>query len=826
MFKPENVFRFNDDYAIPLKKRKVDAVLDESITIQIIELEMPGIRYFRLEEAPSTDIAYGVYPGQRNLEIQLSAFIDSMRISGELDAMMKKWESEEGATGQIECYRSKAAGEAIKVAASCDLAPYNYIVNGECSGFEIELLEMFAESIGRTVEYSVMDYPSVPTSVALGRCDIGAGMMSVTEEHSKRILFTTPYTVADPVVFYFPKEYFAGKSNILYFFQNMFDSVAESFYDNLIAENRYMMILDGLSTTLWITLFSIILGTLFGAMLCFMRMNRRHWMQSFAAGYIRLVRAIPSMVLLLIMYYVVFGNSGVSAVLVACLAFGMNLAAYVCEVLRTSIEGVDSGQVEAGLALGFSKFRTFMLVVLPQAVKRALPVYVNDIVSTMQETSIVGYVAVMDLTKASDLIRSRTYDAFFPLILTAVIYFFITWGMSALLDYLAGHVKMPALGSRKGKTAGQAQIPAKAPESDVLIRVSHLTKTYDSGLQVLKDINAEIRRGEVISIIGPSGTGKSTFLRCLNLLENPTSGSIEIDGQDILGSGANVPALRMKMGMVFQSFNLFEHKTILENITMAPVMQLGMSEEQAESKAKELLALVGLSEKADVYPRQLSGGQKQRVAIARALAMEPDILLFDEPTSALDPAMVSGVLSVMRTLAQKGMTMLVVTHEMRFARDVSTRVFYMDQGLIYEDGTPQQIFENPQKELTRLFINRVRQSEYHITSRGYDYYDIIHQFEIFCNHFSLPIAVKANIQHCVEEMLVLLMPAAEGKEPDVRIRLDYAETAGTLDITFTCTEAIAPDLLDNDENLISASILRSVCSGIDISGNTATLHLI
>ena len=252
-----------------------------------------------------------------------------------------------------------------------------------------------------------------------------------------------------------------------------------------------------------------------------------------------------------------------------------------------------------------------------------------------------------------------------------------------------------------------------------MIRVEHLSKQFGE-VEVLKDINAEIAVGEVISIIGPSGTGKSTFLRCLNLLDRPTGGRIFIDGQDILSPSADVPALRRRMGMVFQSFNLFAHLTVLENLTIGPVRLMGKSVNDAQTAAMDLLKLVGLAEKGDAFPHELSGGQKQRVAIARCLSMEPEIMLFDEPTSALDPTMVSEVLAVIRRLAREGMTMAIVTHEMEFARDVSTRVFYMDQGLIYEEGPPEKIFEAPQQELTREFINKIRSLECKITSRDYD----------------------------------------------------------------------------------------------------------
>ena len=312
-----------------------------------------------------------------------------------------------------------------------------------------------------------------------------------------------------------------------------------------------------------------------------------------------------------------------------------------------------------------------------------------------------------------------------------------------------------------------------------MIRVEHLSKKFGE-LEVLKDINAEIAVGEVISIIGPSGTGKSTFLRCLNLLDQPSGGRIFIDGQDILSPEADVPALRRRMGMVFQSFNLFAHLTVLENLTIGPVRLLGRSAGAAAKAGIDLLKLVGLAEKADAFPHELSGGQKQRVAIARCLSMQPDILLFDEPTSALDPTMVSEVLAVIRRLAREGMTMAIVTHEMEFARDVSSRVFYMDQGLVYEAGPPAQVFNAPERERTRHFINKVRSLDFAITSADYDLYALFGQIERFCEKHALPADTAQTVELLVEELLSLL---TLGPGPcAIDLTVAYSEKSRTLEV--------------------------------------------
>lgn len=242
--------------------------------------------------------------------------------------------------------------------------------------------------------------------------------------------------------------------------------------------------------------------------------------------------------------------------------------------------------------------------------------------------------------------------------------------------------------------------------NEEIIKVSNLHKSFGTN-DVLKGINNGIKKGEVVVVIGPSGSGKSTFLRCLNLLEVPTSGQIIFEGTDITDKKTDINKVREKMGMVFQQFNLFPHKTVMENITMAPIEVKGLSKTQAEDKAIKLLKKVGLAEKAKAYPASLSGGQKQRIAIARALAMEPDVMLFDEPTSALDPEMVGEVLSVMKDLANEGMTMVVVTHEMGFAREVGDRIIFMDGGNVVEEGTPQEIFSNPKHKRTIEFLSKV-----------------------------------------------------------------------------------------------------------------------
>jgi len=869
----------------------------------------------------------------------------------------------------------------------------------------------------------------------------------------------------------------------------------ESFYDNLIAEDRYRMILDGLQVTLLITLCAALLGTLLGGLVCWMRMSRRRWLQQVAKVYIDLMRGTPVLVLLMLMYYVVMAPLDATGIVVAVVTFAMNTAAYISEMLRTTIQGIDRGQTEAGLALGFTPRQTFFKIVLPQVVKAVMPVYQGEVISLLKGTSIVGYIAVADMTRASDLIRSRTFDAFFPLIVTAIIYFLMAWLIGLLLQSLVqrkrakaiiaavvltlfgmlGYVptmlsatdsnatadaanlssvppafqalngkdvaviigsiqdiavtemapdanilrmtsqtdllaalengKVDAAGGESltllfnkellekvdsvgagltpipigacyrldntelqqdfnsflaeirrdgtyqkildrwsnaedpsamtipeqrgtgrtlrvatypamppfnfintGKLSGlepelltewanrrnwqleylimdfAAQIPAvqtgkadmamgaisvteerqkqvlfsdgyidshivlltRKGESNILtsltpnpspkgegsgylwwgmalliiiigggawfvvrrknesqnislpspfgegsgVRLLHLKKSYGS-LDVLRDITTEVHRGEVISIIGPSGTGKSTFLRCLNLLEQPTSGSIIVDGEDILTKGYPVNRLRQKMGMVFQSFNLFEHKTVLENVIFAPCQLRHVPDEEARQEGLALLRKVGLAEKADVYPSSLSGGQKQRVAIARALAMKPDVILFDEPTSALDPTMVGEVLSVIRQLAKEGMTMLIVTHEMKFAHDVSTRIFFMYDGYIHEDGSPEVIFENPVHSATKAFIQRIRKEVFEIEGPDFDFLGMHSTMGAFCHKYGITEKLE-TAERLTDKMLDDVM----AQHRPITVRITHSEQSGITALDFMVEKMTATPLSD------------------------------
>ena len=322
-----------------------------------------------------------------------------------------------------------------------------------------------------------------------------------------------------------------------------------------------------------------------------------------------------------------------------------------------------------------------------------------------------------------------------------------------------------------------------------LIRIRGLCKSFGKN-EVLKDVDVDINRGDVISVIGPSGCGKSTFTRCLNYLDPPTSGEIWFDGEKVSADPKGLQTLRRKMGMVFQSFNLFANMTVVENAMLGPVHLLGLSRQEAYDRAMDLLETVGLGHKSLSYPDELSGGQKQRAAIARTLAMKPDVVIFDEPTSALDPAMVGEVLGVMNALAEGGATMLIVTHEMSFAENVSNRVFYMDEKGIYEDGSPEQVFGDPVRPKTRDFIFRVKSFSYEIRPGFFDYYELLGQAGSFMRKQLFDYKRIQRVVHVVEEAVYHSVLEAG---PDVRTQLNmrYSEKTDEVEITFTDADGAA-----------------------------------
>jgi polar amino acid transport system ATP-binding protein len=346
-----------------------------------------------------------------------------------------------------------------------------------------------------------------------------------------------------------------------------------------------------------------------------------------------------------------------------------------------------------------------------------------------------------------------------------------------------------------------------------MISIKHLKKSFGKNL-ILDDINIDIGNGEVVAVIGPSGCGKSTLIRCINLLEQPDSGQIFIGGEEITRKGVDINAVRCKLGMVYQSFNLFSHKTVLENVIMSPVHVLKMTQPKAVQEAMGYLEMVGIANRADFLPDQLSGGQKQRVAIARCLAMHPEAILFDEPTSALDPTMVDEVLSVIRKLVKSGLTCIIVTHEMNFAKKIATKILYMDEKTIYESGTPSEIFDHPQKEKTKIFINKLKVMTFEAILAQIDMYDITRQVTDYCFKYDLSKRETNIINLICEEYINNLMkrPAAAEK---LTTTVRYNEQNGSKEIVFRDNFAAGDYFASQDFDQISAKLIKGFTKSLE-----------
>ena len=475
------------------------------------------------------------------------------------------------------------------------------------------------------------------------------------------------------------------------------------FYQAFVLKDRWLQYIGGVGTTLLVTAIALAMGVLLGSVVALVRVahdQQRPGRRNPVLGvfnavcqvYTTVIRGTPMMVQLLIMSMVIFNNSR-NFTMVGALALGINSGAYVSEIIRGGLMAVDPGQMEAGRSLGLNYITTMVVIIIPQAIRAVLPALGNEFIMLLKDTSLITVIGGKELLYAAQGIMNRTYEAMFPLFGVALIY--LVRSLPGCLQNLRG---------------GWHKV------TDKILEVRGLTKTYGGEkrkgakqaaptLDVLRGIDIDIYRGDVVCLIGPSGCGKSTFLRCLNRLEIPTGGSIKFEGVEV--DDDHIDSVRQKMGMVFQHFNLFPHLTVKKNLELAPSLLKLKDKEAISKRADELLARVGLADKANVYPKSLSGGQQQRIAIARALAMDPDVILFDEPTSALDPEMVGEVLELMKELAHTGITMLVVTHEMGFAREVSNRVIFIDEGRIQEDEPPQELFTNPKHPRLKAFLSKM-----------------------------------------------------------------------------------------------------------------------
>ncbi|RJP64783.1 MAG: ABC transporter permease subunit [Ignavibacteriales bacterium] len=443
-FPEADIKRFNApaDIILALKTKKIDVALMDLSSAKVQLKTNPEIGILT-DEALSLPVGYCFNKNNSNLRQSFNNFLKEAKADGTYDEVMTRWFKEDPEKAKMPRIEINSTGKLLTLGVSVGDLPNVAIVNGEYVGFDIEFLKRFARNEEYNLKIITMEFSSLIAALAAGKVDIIADGICITEERAKQVDFSEPYN-------HFKTAVIALKTNIAAFageesnvnkeepssFTSFFIGVAESFHNNIIVENRYLLIIDGLWITIIISILSTLFGTILGGFICFMRMSQRKLLLLFAKFYISILRGTPVLVLLMIIFYVVFASVDIDPVVVSVIAFGLNFAAYVSEMFRTGIEGVDKGQTEAGIAIGFTKVKTFIYIVLPQAVRRILPVYKGEMISLVKMTSIVGYIAVQDLTKASDIIRSRTFDAFFPLIMVAVLYFIISWLLMLGLGYI------------------------------------------------------------------------------------------------------------------------------------------------------------------------------------------------------------------------------------------------------------------------------------------------------------------------------------------------------------------------------------------------------
>ncbi len=767
-------YQTTPDCFLAVEEGKADALVVSSLYFKSALEEYPNLQL--VDVLCDADLYYGMTKSEFGLQIQkdLSEYLKKEWENGGQQALLDSWKSGDHEITPVDFDSLTGNKGTIRCAVEPLDLPYACQVEGGYAGIEAENLFNFCKEYGYKIDFQTMDWASILTGVVTGKLDL-CMYTYYSDERAEKILFSEPYEKSQVVAV--TKNLSYGKLNGE---TSFIDSLKKGFNNTFIRESRWKLLSDGFKVTLEIVILSAIFGTLFGALLCWGRLGRYKSLSRIVAVFVRLIQGIPVVVLLLVLYYIVFSNTEINGIVVGIIGFSINFGVYVCEIMRSSINSVDKGQWEAAESLGMSQLKTMSKVILPQAVRFGLPVYKGEFISMVKITSVVGYIAVQDITKASDIIRSRTYEAFFPLIVTALIYFLVAWFLTALLNKIELNTEPSR---RKHILAGintKVEIPeysrSSVPsfENDVVIELFHLKKSFEQSTP-LKDINAKIMRGDIISIIGPSGSGKTTLLRSINRLETPSSGEVYVFGKTAPEKGRELSELRERMGMVFQSFNLFNHLSIIENVMLAPVTLKKMSRQEAYEKGIALLRKFGLGDKALQYPSMLSGGQKQRVAIVRTLIMEPDIMLLDEPTSALDPTMIGEVLRMISELTKSGMTMMIVTHELKFARNVSNRVFYMDQGIIYEEGSCEEIFDHPQKARTRAFINHIKMYNFEIKSKDFDYLRLLSELDYFGHDELLAKQKIYNIEHVVEELIMQGLVKNMKVEYPAKLYLDYEE---------------------------------------------------
>ena len=456
----------------------------------------------------------------------------------------------------------------------------------------------------------------------------------------------------------------------------------------LLARSFWQILLPGLTMTIPLTVLSFAIAMVIAVAVALVQFADMPVGRQLARFYVWVIRGTPLLVQLFVVFYgLPHVGILIDAFPAAVLVFSLNQGAYCSETIRAALEAVPAGQLEAAECAGLTWGQSIRRIVLPQALRTAFPPLSNSLIGLVKDTSLASNITVVEMFLATERIAARTAEP-------------------RPVHGGGGHLSAVLHGAHQAAAGGRAAAERLCVRGDFMLEVKHIKKSFGA-LEVLKDVDLQVNRGDVVAILGPSGSGKTTLLRCLNFLERADGGTLTFDGERLSLreiTRRDAARLRKKTAFVFQDYNLFRNKTALQNVTEGLIIGRGMPKRQAMDLGEQALDKVGLLDHRDYYPSQLSGGQQQRVAIARAIAVQPEIIYFDEPTSALDPELTGEVLAVMRTLAGEGMTMLVVTHEMGFARNVSNRVIFMEHGVVVESGDAHAFFDHPREERTRAFL--------------------------------------------------------------------------------------------------------------------------
>ena len=781
----------------------------------------PGLAFI-MKPFTSIDFGFATQKTERGQALcrEINRYLADLKAGGAYDELRKKWE-DPGRTGDVMgSYTFSGEKGELRVVTGGLWTPMSFYQGETLTGEFVEIINGFCAAYGYIPRYETVSFSAELSGLAAGTYDVCADSVVATPERLETVCVTDPLMTDEYYLVVRRETVMKEVPKASVFLQNIRDSVRRTF----VTENRYLILLSGLGNTVLLSLIAVVSGTLLGALICFLRTRRSPAASAFGSLYIRIFRSLPVVVLLLVLNYLVLRQTGLGAFWICAITFSIEFSAYCSEIFRGGIEAVPAGQARAAAALGFRKAQAFRTVVWPQALVHCLPSYSGQVIATVKVTAVAGYISVTDLTKAADIIRSRTYEAFFPLFLTSAVYFLLCMLLLAVLRQAEKRIhpvqrtvpKEIAEAVAAFRPEGAADSGPREPEQASgdgapLIRAEHLRKSFGE-VTPIRDVSCDVFRGDVISVIGPSGTGKSTLLNLLNHLEKADAGTILFEGKNTCDGGYDVNRMREQVGMVFQTFNLFSHLTVVENLMLAQTRLLKRSRREACERSLALLQEVGLADKALSLPEQLSGGQQQRAAIMRAVAMDPKIILFDEPTSALDPTMVGEVLAVIRKLARDGLTMLIVTHEMQFARNVSSRVFFMDEGVIYEQGTPEEIFDAPKKDKTRQFINRLQVYEASFGKNGEDPRQPFAGIEQFGFRHMIGRRLINRMLTVAEELCirtVLPMPEAGG----VRLVFEYNEASGGIRLEVTYPGPDRNPLEAGDP--LSLALIRNACGALE-----------